>query len=360
MQKYIDQLVDDLNETAQSLPNLPYIEIPDQFKELEDLAELATSPFKTIEELTGISKELFPPMIQLDADQCKQVNRAIFKIYDALRLQPTDIPPNYPEELLYDLLTSHWQYPVQYLPSSGMDLEFCTGEAETCPYVGYCDCGEPFEEYDIPDRFHQLIPRIAQSIDAGFICYLDKETLELDEIPKSLLDDPLEFEMSTGIGMEDYEMKYQDWDRYFKFEPLESYDSFKIMEAFASVIEDEKLQSKLFYALNHKKPFANFKWKIDNSLHRQNWFDFKQEWLEGHIKKEIYCELNETTAKEETDGFFEDDGTIVNPEAVPIPSLCILCRKYKTHDHEENLLCLMTRYDQRDSNDFNCDAFEKI
>jgi len=69
--------------------------------------------------------------------------------------------------------------------------------------------------------------------------------------------------------------------------------------------------------------------------------------------------LHKTGAKQEPDGLFEDDGTIVNPKAVPIPSLCILCRKYKTHDHEENLLCLMTRYDQRDSNDFNCDAFEK-
>jgi hypothetical protein len=39
------------------------------------------------------------------------------------------------------------------------------------------------------------------------------------------------------------------------------------MEAFASVIEDEKLQSKLFYALNHKKPFANFKWKIGMTIH---------------------------------------------------------------------------------------------
>jgi len=359
MQKYIDQLIEDLNQAAQDPPNLPYIEIPEQGKEQEEIGELATSPYKTIEDLTGIDQDSFPPVIRLDADQCKQVNKAIFNVYDALRLQAIDIPPNYPEEQLYDVLTSHWQFLVQYLPSSGMDLEFCTGAKDTCPYGEFCDCGQPFDEIEIPHRFHKLIPGIAESIDAGFVCFLNEETLEVEEVPKALLDDPLDFERTTGFGMGDHQMKHENWCSYFKFEPLESHDSFKIMEAFAEYLEDENFQDTLFHVLSHKRPFANFKWKIDNSPYRQDWFDFKQEWLEDHIKRTLHYGSNELK-KTEPEGFFDDDGRIVDPETVPISSLCILCKKHRTNNQEENIFCLMTRFDQRNSEDFRCDAFEKI
>jgi hypothetical protein len=57
------------------------------------------------------------------------------------------------------------------------------------------------------------------------------------------------------------------------------------------------------------------------------------------------------------DGFYNDDGTKFNPELVPKPSLCITCKKDDL-GREEEILCILTRNDQRDENDFNCDAYE--
>jgi hypothetical protein len=55
-------------------------------------------------------------------------------------------------------------------------------------------------------------------------------------------------------------------------------------------------------------------------------------------------------------GFFRDDGTPINPELVPKPSLCILCRK--DDDPSEEIPCILNRADQQGSSEFICDAFE--
>jgi len=57
-------------------------------------------------------------------------------------------------------------------------------------------------------------------------------------------------------------------------------------------------------------------------------------------------------------GLFNDDGTPVDIASIPIPALCLQCRSFLEGDAEENILCLMTRNDQKDDDDFNCYSFE--
>ena len=58
-------------------------------------------------------------------------------------------------------------------------------------------------------------------------------------------------------------------------------------------------------------------------------------------------------------GFYDDDGNKINPDSVPVPGLCLICKRYDDTDPEENLLCLMTRFDQKGEDEFECGAFEK-
>jgi len=69
---------------------------------------------------------------------------------------------------------------------------------------------------------------------------------------------------------------------------------------------------------------------------------------------------NDEPYREEINGFYNDDGTKIDPESVPVPGLCVICKKHQIDDWEENLLCLMNRNDQRDEPDFKCGAFETI
>ena len=78
------------------------------------------------------------------------------------------------------------------------------------------------------------------------------------------------------------------------------WESFKIIESFTATVKDKTLQFRLVQALERKKPFANFKNIIDNSLIRQDWFDFRdeayaefaKEWIEENATDELKEKIN--------------------------------------------------------------------
>jgi hypothetical protein len=69
---------------------------------------------------------------------------------------------------------------------------------------------------------------------------------------------------------------------------------------------------------------------------------------------------DENVYPEEINGFYDDNGNKIEPESVQVPGLCIVCKKYLLDDWDENLLCLMNRYDQRNDDSFECGAFQSI
>ena len=69
---------------------------------------------------------------------------------------------------------------------------------------------------------------------------------------------------------------------------MDSHDSFKVMERFADSVSDDSLREKLLIALQRPKPFANFKFEINNSgPYRQMWFDFQQEQQVEWVKDQL-------------------------------------------------------------------------
>jgi len=56
-------------------------------------------------------------------------------------------------------------------------------------------------------------------------------------------------------------------------------------------------------------------------------------------------------------GFFRDDGSRIDPELVPKPVLCETCRRDGL-DEEEIMLCILTRSDQEDEENFECASYE--
>lgn len=211
MQRYLTQLLEDLEAIAVKPPEAPWTETPPHLAHDPIIAELALVPFKPISEWTGMGPEVFPDVTELEGGQWERVNEAILKVYEALNLSLIDCPKEIPPEVLYEVLTENWDFPVQYLLLSGMDVELCSHDTDTCPYGEYCE----------------------------------------------------------------------------------------------------------------------------------------------------YCEQAPTLKQEIYNGFYNDDGEKIDPESVPIPSLCLICKSYDTGDWEEDLLCLMNRFDQKDDEEFRCGAFEQ-
>lgn len=51
--------------------------------------------------------------------------------------------------------------------------------------------------------------------------------------------------------------------------------------------------------------------------------------------------------------FYHDDGTEVNPDLIPKPSLCISCKRDGLTG-EEDILCTLNRMDQMGEEEFKC------
>lgn len=55
-------------------------------------------------------------------------------------------------------------------------------------------------------------------------------------------------------------------------------------------------------------------------------------------------------------GYFNDDGTELNPDLYPKPQLCLSCKK--DDDPDEDVLCNLNRLDQLDEPEFKCFAYK--
>ena len=130
-----------------------------------------------------------------------------------------------------------------------------------------------------------IIKGIAQELDCGFDCYYNSKTDEIIAIPNfSQFSDEDEFKEAFSDSLEKVEKHKTD---FIKFETLDSFESLKIMELFVGQLSDQNLKSELENILANKKPFQNFKHKIDHSDFRQNWFNFKQSELEKRVETEL-------------------------------------------------------------------------
>ena len=139
------------------------------------------------------------------------------------------------------------------------------------------------EPEEIPEKYKKVVFEIAGGLLAGLVYFFNPETLEVESIPKDFAYDPEEFEVITGETMESAGINYENWQKCIEIEPMESRDSFKIMEYFIDEVENKSFQDELIDALNRKKPFANFKYLVENFEQRQQWFDFRRKQWEYYV-----------------------------------------------------------------------------
>ncbi|MDO9579514.1 MAG: UPF0158 family protein [Bacteroidales bacterium] len=127
------------------------------------------------------------------------------------------------------------------------------------------------------------IKEIAEQLDCGNRCYINKETGDIKTTPD--FDNGYADEELWADVLEELE---ENWDKYIQIEKMESHESFDLMADFADSVDSRELRDSLINALNKKHPFRNFKWVVDNSgPYRQKWFDFKNQRLIEWVKDQL-------------------------------------------------------------------------
>jgi hypothetical protein len=134
----------------------------------------------------------------------------------------------------------------------------------------------------IPEQYKKLVAEIAEEIDCRFTCQVNKKTATIISTKREN-----SFEETYYSEEEDEEEdeaeSTENWEDIITICPLESHESFEIMENFTNTLSNIPLKKKLSNALQYKRPFANFNAIIHNSIEREEWFNFKKNALEQHV-----------------------------------------------------------------------------
>ena len=133
-----------------------------------------------------------------------------------------------------------------------------------------------------------ILNEIAQELDCGSTCYYNTKTDEIISIPSfSDMWDEDDFKEAFETEFERIEKQKKD---LIKLEGLESFESFKIMEQFVDQLPDETFKEELEFVLANKKPFQKFKYLVEESNFRTDWFEFKQNALEKIVAQRLTIE----------------------------------------------------------------------
>jgi Uncharacterised protein family (UPF0158) len=127
------------------------------------------------------------------------------------------------------------------------------------------------------------IQEIAEQLDCGFNCFLNIKTNKLLFFP----DEDNGFSDTKFWKEEKKELK-KDFENFKEIDKPDTRNLFEMMESFVeNEINDENFKNELFFILKANKPFRNFKFKIDNSEYRENWFAYKAKWVQEYVQAEV-------------------------------------------------------------------------
>ncbi len=130
----------------------------------------------------------------------------------------------------------------------------------------------------------EQINELVDNLDCGLRCFVHKEKKTIVTIPHTI-NDPDNESGAWDEANDEIENNFAD---YVEIEKMESHESFRLMEHFIDTVDNLQLRDKLEEALRRPRPFANFKFDIDNSgPYRQKWFDFKKQQMIELVKGQL-------------------------------------------------------------------------
>ncbi len=134
-----------------------------------------------------------------------------------------------------------------------------------------------------------IISEIAGELNCGNNCYLNPKTGELITIP-DFLNSTFDTELEE-VFQNDIEKVRANDDDFISFEVLKSFESYKIMRDFVEQLGDGYLKIHLTEILSKSRPFRHFKYAIDRSDFREDWFRFKDEAMKNIVRKRLENEI---------------------------------------------------------------------
>jgi len=193
--------------------------------------------------------------------------------------------------------------------------------------------------------------------------YLDTDTGEIIDMPADIIRAVENGETESALVEWDEELAEiadkilcDEKNRFLLIPRRESREGYELMTAFAKTVKSKVLREKLAVALDGKGAFRRFRSVLnDHPDELDRWYKFKDDWMREEAIQWLIT--NGIEPVQVISGYFNDDGTEIDADLVPKPGLCLTCKKDNAGGKEE-ILCVLTRNDQKGDNEFKCGAFE--
>ncbi|WP_373513873.1 UPF0158 family protein [Persicitalea sp.] len=127
------------------------------------------------------------------------------------------------------------------------------------------------------------IKHIAEELQMGMKCYVHRESGKAISFPDPnrlmATDDEYWQEQITEIDAHP--------DDYQEIDPMSSHRSFEVMEEFAEELTPGAFRTRLLDVLGRAKPFRHFKYEIEGSEYREQWFAFRDQEMTEWVGKQL-------------------------------------------------------------------------
>jgi hypothetical protein len=138
MDRYIKQLMEEIDEVLSGSIDPPWIENPMEFDEFPEIEEFENMPEKPIASWLDKESKLFPPVDFLNVNHMKMLSQIMVKAFEKINVK-VELPGKIDVADKYSLLLELWDEPVPFLSFGTYHVNFCTGDCGSCRIQKYCD-----------------------------------------------------------------------------------------------------------------------------------------------------------------------------------------------------------------------------
>ena len=237
LNRYIDQLIEEIRACARNLPQISKSKVPVEGKEIEYLREWENVIYKPMMEWFNIEKDAFPEESLLSDEQINRLFPEFINLWKTFNFSP-DLPAGLPERISYKVMREQLDKEVAWVSRGIIHIEFCNYDPKNCPFPQeYCMCKD-FENRDKQLSENQLnIARVRGSLEIikSDGTYLNEEYIFQDIYIKQLQEDLEDAKKRIDVFNEKFDL----YNQRISFSEFGAYTSpFLSMEELTGMSKD--------------------------------------------------------------------------------------------------------------------------
>ncbi len=153
----------------------------------------------------------------------------------------------------------------------------------------------------IPPEYADLIEQITEALNNGFVCFLNPETLELEQVSNSGLFgvSETEYDEQHDDMVDEFGLDYPEWESYVRFEPFGRDDMLDIMGKYVDLLHDNALKIQLENLPDDERVVDQFDRIMERTGNMDDWNSFKKKEIENYVTSHLMSRLENKLSTED-------------------------------------------------------------